>query len=55
MSSSTKIDYRKKDILGKGPRQGIEHTISAEKLYSINFTERKKRKSLFKPALYKRK
>ena len=44
MSSSTKIDYRKKDILGKGPTQGIEHTISAEKLYSINFTERKNKK-----------
>ena len=43
MSSSTKIDNRKKDILilGKGPRQGLEHTLSAEKLYSINFTKQK--------------
>ena len=40
MSSSTKIDHRKKDILilGKGPTQGLEHTLSAEKMYSINFT-----------------
>ena len=41
MSSLTKIDNRKKDILihGKGPTQGLEHTLSAEKLYSINFTK----------------
>ena len=40
MSSSTKTDNRKKDILilGKGPTQGFEHTLSAEKIYSINFT-----------------
>ena len=40
MSSSTKIDNRKKDILilGKGPTQGLEHTLSTEKMYSINFT-----------------
>ena len=33
MSSSTTIDNRKKDILilGNGPRQGLEHTLSAEK------------------------
>ena len=51
MSSSTKVDKRKKEILilGKGPTQGLEHTLSAEKLYSINFT--KKCKILFKPAL----
>ena len=43
MSSSTKIDSRKKDILilGKGPTQGLEHTLSAEKLYPINFTKEK--------------
>ena len=31
----------KKDILifGKGPTQGLEHTLSTEKLYSINFTK----------------
>ena len=39
MSLSTKINNRKKDIsvLGKGSTQGLEHTLSAEKLYSINF------------------
>ena len=42
MSSSSKIDNRKKDILilGKGPTQGLEHTLSAEKLCSINFTKK---------------
>ena len=42
MSSSEKIDNRKKDILilGKGPTQGLEHTLSAEKMYSINFTKK---------------
>ena len=41
LSSSTKIDSKKKNIiiLGKGPTQGLEHTLSAEKMYSINFTE----------------
>ena len=44
MSSFTKIDNRKKDILilGKGPTQGLEHTPSAEKMYSINFTKNNK-------------
>ena len=52
MSSSTKIDNRKKDILilGLGPTQGSEHTLSAEKVGSINFTESNK-KYLFKLAL----
>ena len=51
MSSSTKIDNRKKDIfilgkgpmqglehilsVGKGPIQGLEHTLSVEKMYLI--------------------
>ena len=41
MSSSSHIDNKKKDILilGKGPTQGLEHTLAAEKLYSINFTK----------------
>ena len=45
MSSSIKIDNRKKYILifRKGPTQGLEHTLSAEKLYSINFTENNKK------------
>ena len=45
MSSSTKIDNSKKDILilGKGPTQELGHTLSREKMYSINFTEKKKK------------
>ena len=41
MSSSTKVDNRKKYILilGKDPTQGLEHTLGAEKKYSTNFTE----------------
>ena len=44
MRSSTKIDNRKKDILilGKGPTQELEHAHSAEKMYSIIFTKKKK-------------
>ena len=51
MSSSAHIDNKKKDILvlGKGPTQGLEHTLTAEKMYSINFTVTKK--ILFKSAL----
>ena len=43
MSSSAKTDNRKKDILilGKGTTQGLKHMLSAEKLYSINFTKEK--------------
>ena len=43
MMSSAKIDKRKKDILilEKGPTRGLEHTLGAEKMYSINFTETK--------------
>ena len=35
----------KKDILtlGKGPTQGLEHTLTVEKMYSINFTVNKKK------------
>ena len=35
----------KKDILvlGKGPTQGLEHTLTAEKMYLINFTVTKKK------------
>ena len=45
MSLSTKIDKSRKDILilGKGQTQGLEHTLIAEKLYSINFTENNKK------------
>ena len=42
MSLSTKIDNRKKYILilGRGTTQGLESTLSAEKMYSINFTKK---------------
>ena len=45
MSSSKKIDNKKKDIfiLCKGPAQGLEHALSAEKIYSINFTDHNKK------------
>ena len=33
-------------VLGKGPTQGLEHTLNAEKMYSINFTVTKKKFSL---------
>ena len=45
MSFSAHIDNNEKDILvlGIGPAQGLEHTLTAEKLYSINFTVTKKK------------
>ena len=45
MSFSAHIDKKKKDILivGKGPTQGLEHTLNTEKMYSINFTVTKKK------------
>ena len=45
MSFSAHIDNKKKDILifGKGPTQGLEHTLIAEKIYSINFIVKKRR------------
>ena len=44
MSSSIHIDNKKKNILvlGRGPTQGLESTLTAEKMYSINFTVTKK-------------
>ena len=52
ISFSVHIDNKKKDILvlGKGPKQRLEHTLTAEKMYSINFTVTKK-DILFKFAL----
>ena len=40
MSFSTHIDNKEKYILvlGKGSTQELEHTLTAEKMYSINFT-----------------
>ena len=41
MNSLRKIDNREKEILilGKGPTQGLEHTLSAKKMYSIKFSK----------------
>ena len=48
MSSSVHVDNKKKNILifRKGPTQVLEHTMTADKLYSINFTVTKKKFSL---------
>ena len=44
MSTSIHIDNKKKDILvlGRGPTQVLESTLTAEKMYSVNFTVTKK-------------
>ena len=49
MSSSSHVDNKKKDILilGKGPTQGLKHTLAAEKMYSINSTVKKKKQKNF--------
>ena len=48
MSSSVHVYSKKKDnsILGKGPTKGLEHTLTADKIYSINFTVTKKKLAL---------
>ena len=40
MSFSAHIENKKKDLLflGKGPTQGLGHTLTVEKMYSIKFT-----------------
>ena len=45
MSNSIHIDNKEKDILvlGRGTTQGLESTIIAEKMHSINFTVTKKK------------
>ena len=45
MSSSAHIDNKKKDILvlRKGPTQRLEHTLTTEKMYWINFKVTKKK------------
>ena len=45
MSFSAHLDNRKKNILilGKGPTQRLEHTLTTEKIYSINFTVTRKK------------
>ena len=52
MSSSVHIDNKKKDILvlRKRPTQGLEHALTEQRMYSINFTVTKK-EILFKLAL----
>ena len=44
MSYSAHVDNKKKYILifGKGPTEGLEHTLAAEKMCSINFTVTRK-------------
>ena len=53
MNSSQRIDNKKKDIFnfGKGPTQGLEHTLTAEKFYSMNFTKKIQKLRLVKLAL----
>ena len=45
LSSSPQIDNKEKDILilGKGRTQGLGQTITAEKMFPINFTEHNKK------------
>ena len=45
MSSSIHVDNKKNNILvlGRGPTQGLESTLTAEKMYSINFTVTKRK------------
>ena len=45
MRSSIHTDNKNKDtlVLGRGPTQGLENTLTAEKMYSINFTASKRR------------
>ena len=45
MTRSIHADDTKKDILalGRGPTQGLGNTLTAEKMYSINFTVTKKK------------
>ena len=45
ISSSIHIDNKKKDILvlGRGPMQGLESTLTAEKMHSIGLTVTKKK------------
>ena len=45
MSSSVHIDNKEKDflILGEGPNQGLDETLTAEAKYPINFIQSGKR------------
>ena len=48
MGSSAHVDNKKKDILilGKGPAQGLEHALTAKKMYSMTVTRKQLRLSL---------
>ena len=48
MSSSVHVDNKRKDILilGEGPTQGLNHMLTAEAKYPINFTQSAKRFAL---------
>ena len=45
ISYSIHIDNKRKDILilGRGPAQELESTLTAEKIYSVNFTKKNKK------------
>ena len=45
MSSRVHVDNKKNNILiiGKSPTQGLENALTAEKMFSINFTETRKK------------
>ena len=43
MSSIAHIGNKKRHISSrKGPTQGLKHTLTAEKMYSVNFTVTRK-------------
>ena len=49
MSSSVHVDNKGKNILilGKDPMQGLgEHSLTAEKMYSVNFTDNREKHCL---------
>ena len=49
MSSSVQVDNKGKNILilGKDPTQGLaEHSLTAEKMYSVNFTDNREKHCL---------
>ena len=43
MSSSAQIDNKKRYIGLRNRSRGLEHTLTAEKMYSINFREKNKK------------
>ena len=49
MSSTVHVDNKGKNILilGKDPTQGLaEHSLTAEKMYSVNFTDNREKHCL---------